>query len=56
MANLVFSRPILGRQTGWDQITPGRVDLLTRATTDLICRAIGLDAGVRPGRDPGEAP
>lgn len=42
LASLVFSRPILGRQLGWDHYTPQRLDQLTLTITDLICRAIGL--------------
>ena len=50
MASLVFARPILGRQLGWDHDTPQRLDQLTSTITDLICRAIGLDAPrVPPG-------
>ena len=44
LASLVFARPILGRQLGWDHYTPERLDQLTRTISDLICRAIGLDA------------
>jgi AcrR family transcriptional regulator len=44
VGNLVFARPVLWRQLGWDGYTPERVDLLTRAITDLICRSIGLTA------------
>ncbi|WP_295391519.1 CerR family C-terminal domain-containing protein [uncultured Thiodictyon sp.] len=50
LASLVFSRPILGRQLGWDHYTPERLDQLTRTITDLICRAVGLpDLKALPG-------
>ena len=42
LANLVFARPILWRQLGWDGFTPERVELLARTVSDLVCRAIGL--------------
>ncbi len=42
MASLAFTRPILGRQLGWEHYTPERLDQLTGTMTDLICRAIGL--------------
>ncbi len=45
VANLVFCRPILWRQLGWDGFTPERVDLLARTVCDLVCRTIGLDPG-----------
>lgn len=54
IGNLVFSRPLLWRQLGWDRYTPGRVDLLTRTITELICRALGLDSGPAPA--PAQAP
>ena len=48
LAGLVFARPILGRQLGWDHYTPERLDLLNRTTAELICRAIGLPAPAQP--------
>lgn len=41
-ANLVFSRPILWRELGWEGFTPERVGLLARAVADLACRTLGL--------------
>jgi TetR/AcrR family transcriptional regulator, regulator of cefoperazone and chloramphenicol sensitivity len=42
--NLVFARPILWRQLGWDGgYTPERVAVLARSLADLIGRAVGLD-------------
>ena len=46
VANLVFSRPILWRQLGWEGYTPERIGLLTRHVADLICRAIGLSGPI----------
>jgi AcrR family transcriptional regulator len=43
VVNLVFARPILWRQLGWDGFTSERVDLLARTVSDLVCRTIGLD-------------
>ncbi len=41
--NLVFARPILWRQMGWEGgYTPERVALLARTLADLISRAVGL--------------
>lgn len=45
VANLVFSRPVLWRQMGWERYNPGHVDLLSRTVADLICRAVGLPPG-----------
>jgi len=42
VGSLVFSRPVLWRQLGWEGYTPERVDILTRTITDIICRCIGL--------------
>lgn len=50
MASLAFTRPILGRQLGWDHATPERLDQLTGTVTDLICRAIGLNVADRAER------
>ena len=52
MVSLAFTRPILGRQLGWDQATPERLDQLTGTVTDLICRAIGLTVPDRAGPPP----
>ncbi len=52
VSNLVFSRPVLWRQMGWDGYTPGRVELLIRTVSDLICRAVGLHPGT--SLSPGE--
>lgn len=42
--NLVFARPILWRQMGWEGgYTPERVAVLARTLADLIARAVGLD-------------
>ncbi len=51
VGNLVFSRPVLWRQLGWEDYTPERVDLLTRTITNLICRAIGLTAAADEAPD-----
>jgi TetR/AcrR family transcriptional regulator, regulator of cefoperazone and chloramphenicol sensitivity len=51
IGHLVFSRPILWRQVGWDQYTPERVDLLRRTVADLIGRALGLPALDHPYPD-----
>jgi len=59
VANLVFSRPVLWRQMGWDGYTPGRVDLLIRTVSDLICRALDLrlrGTAIRPDAGIGGAP
>ena len=53
MASLAFTRPILGRQLGWDHYTPERLDQLTGTITDLICRAIGLTIPDRAESAPG---
>jgi AcrR family transcriptional regulator len=42
VGNLVFSRPVLWRQLGWDGYSPERVDLLIRTVTDLVCWSLGL--------------
>jgi AcrR family transcriptional regulator len=43
--NLVFARPILWRQMGWEgDYTPERIAVLARALADLISQAVGLDA------------
>jgi TetR/AcrR family transcriptional regulator, regulator of cefoperazone and chloramphenicol sensitivity len=46
VANLVFARPVLWRQMGWDDYNPGRVDLLIRMVSNLICRAVDLHPDV----------
>ncbi len=56
MTSLVFSRPILVRQLGWDQYTPERLDQLTRTITDLVCCAIGLATRKGPDRSAGGLP
>jgi TetR/AcrR family transcriptional regulator, regulator of cefoperazone and chloramphenicol sensitivity len=45
VANLVFSRPVLWRQMGWDRYGAERVELLTQTVSDLVCRALGLQPG-----------
>ena len=42
VGNLVFARPVLWRQMGWEGYSPERVELLVGTITDLICRSIGL--------------
>jgi AcrR family transcriptional regulator len=44
VGNVVFARPVLWRQLGWEGYSPERVDLLVGAITDLICRSLGLSA------------
>ena len=44
VGNLVFARPVLWRQLGWEGYSPERVDLLVGAISDLICRSLGLSA------------
>jgi hypothetical protein len=56
VGNLVFSRPVLWRQMGWEGYTPERVDLLTRTITDLICRSIGLTAAADEALDELDSP
>jgi AcrR family transcriptional regulator len=50
VGNLVFSRPVLWRQMGWDGVSPERVDLLIRTITDLICRSLALAPANVPAR------
>jgi TetR/AcrR family transcriptional regulator, regulator of cefoperazone and chloramphenicol sensitivity len=44
VCNLVFARPVLWRQMGWEGYSPERVELLVGTITDLICHSIGLTA------------
>lgn len=44
VGNLVFARPVLWRQLGWEGYSPERVNLLVGTITDLICRSLGLTA------------
>ena len=50
VGNLVFSRPVLWRQMGWDGVSPERADLLIRTITDLICRSLALAPANVPAR------
>jgi AcrR family transcriptional regulator len=50
VGNLVFARPLLWRQLGWEGSTPGQAELLTRTIVDLICRSLGLPTPPRPGQ------
>jgi len=50
VGNLVFSRPVLWRQMGWDGFSPERADLLIRTITDLVCRSLGLASAKVPER------
>jgi AcrR family transcriptional regulator len=44
VCNLVFARPVLWRQMGWEGYSPERVELLVGTITDLMCRSLGLTA------------
>jgi len=58
VGNLVFARPVLWRQLGWEGYNPERVDLLVGTITDLVCRSLGLTAAptIHPDRAGARAP